>query len=596
MKKLLIIVALFSTPLFVFASTIERVSISDAGVEGNGASTPNSMSSDGRYIAFQSDATNLVAGDTNAKTDAFVYDRDTNTTERVSVSDGGVEGNDRSYSVQISSDGRYVAFYSAATNLVVGDTNAVSDVFVYDRDTNTIERVSVDDAGVQGNGGSDYTAISSDGRYVAFYSVATNLVVGDTNGQGDTFVYDRDTNTIERVSVTDGGVEGNGLSLPYAISSDGRYVAFYSTATNLVVGDTNGVSDVFVYDRDTNTIERVSVDDAGVQGNGGIGVPKISSDGRYVAFYSAATNLVAGDTNGVYDSFVHDRDSNTTERISLASDGTQGNGHSFSSAVSSDGRYVAFQSDATNLVVGDINAKTDVFVYDRTLDTVQRVSVTDAGVEGNNNSGANAISSDGRYVAFGSTATNLVAGDTNVVYDVFIIDRGPTITVTVTVINDDDGFLVAEDFTLLLDGDSITNDVTATTTAGTYTVSLADDEGYATTFGGDCASDGSLTMEFGIAYTCVLTVDDPEPEEESPPPSSHNRSQSSADTPSPFTTLTNTPTIPVSPENLTPEEKAELIQEITLKLEELKKQLISLLTQKLEELREELAKLLVAEE
>ncbi|MDY6789864.1 MAG: calcium-binding protein [Thermodesulfobacteriota bacterium] len=403
--------------------TIERVSVDNSGVQGDGSSSFPSISSDGRYVAFESDATNLVTGDTNNCFDMFVYDRDTDTIERVSVDNSGVQGNTDSYRPSISPDGRYVAFQSWATNLVTGDTNGTGDVFVYDRDTDTIERVSVDNSGVQGDGYSYHPSISSDGRYVAFASDATNLVTGDTNNSSDMFVYDRDTDTIERVSVDNSGGQGDGFSYGPSISSDGRYVAFHSIATNLVNGDTNSSDDVFVYDRDTDTIERVSVDNSGMQGNSASYESSISSDGRYVAFTSRSTNLVAGDTNASDDAFVYDRGTDTIERVSVDNSGGQGDGFSYESSISPDGHYVAFHSDATNLVTGDTNGTGDVFVYDRGTDTIERVSVDKSSAQGNGDSEKSSISSDGRYVAFESTASNLVTGDTNGTDDVFVYDR-----------------------------------------------------------------------------------------------------------------------------------------------------------------------------
>ncbi|MBW1642621.1 MAG: PD40 domain-containing protein [Deltaproteobacteria bacterium] len=407
-------------PIESEARNIERVSLNNSGGEGDNGSNYPSISSNGRYVAFDSYATNLVAGDTNARGDVFVYDRDTDTIERVSVDSSGVQGNDGSYNPSISSDGRYVAFVSSATNLVTGDTNTDSDVFVYDRDTDTIERVSVDNSGVQGDDYSQDPRISSDGRYVAFESSATNLVAGDTNTVSDVFVYDRDTDTIERVSVDNSSVQGNGYSYRPSISSDGRYVAFYSYATNLVTGDTNARSDVFIYDRDTDTIERVSVDNSGVQGNNNSYNSSISSDGRYVAFHSEAANLVTGDTNADRDVFVYDRDTDTIERVSVDNSGVQGDDDSEYPSISSDGRYVAFTSSATNLVSGDTNTVSDVFVYDRNTDTIERVSVDNSGVQGDDVSEYPSISPDGRYVAFESDAANLVTGDTNARDDVFV--------------------------------------------------------------------------------------------------------------------------------------------------------------------------------
>src|SRR5438093_412858 len=298
------------------------------------------------------------------------------TTERVSVaSDGTTEGNDASLGSALSADGRFVAFDSAATDLVAGDTNGVSDVFVHDRQTGTTERVSITSDGTQGNGKSGLLsfafppALSADGRFVAFVSFATNLVAGDTNGATDVFVHDRQTGTTERVSVASDGTQGNAASAGAALSADGRFVAFHSTATNLVAGDTNGKTDVFVHDRQTGITERVSVASDGTQGNNASSYPALSADGRFVAFDSDATDLVAGDTNGTNDVFVHDGQTGTTERVSVASDGTQGNGPSSGAALSADGGLVAFHGTATNLVAGDTNGTYDVFVHDRPVST-----------------------------------------------------------------------------------------------------------------------------------------------------------------------------------------------------------------------------------
>ena len=462
--------------------TTERVSISTLGVEADGGSGVPGISSDGRYVNFQSDATSLVPGDTNGQTDVFVYDRNLNTIERVSISSLGEEGTGgySSYSM-MSSDGRYVTFESTTSDLVPGDTNGNADIFVYDRNLDTLERVSLTDEGVEGNINSNVAAISPDGNYVSFFSQATNfdedyivtvadvfiynrtadtiehvlayrdrveandvsvypsvsslglyvafaspatnLVPDDSNLTYDIFVQNTTTGAIERVSVSSLGAEADGSSYYPAISSDGRYVAFYSSATNLVAGDANGTDDIFVYDRTLDTIERVSVSSLGVEGEYGSALPSISSDGRYVAFYSEASSLVPEDTGPTADIFVYDRTLDTIERVSVSSLGVEANDYSQSPTISADGRYIAFESGATNLVDGDTNARSDIFVYDRTLDTIERVSVSTLGVEGNGNSSTASISANGRYVVFESIATNLVDSDTNVKRDIFIHDR-----------------------------------------------------------------------------------------------------------------------------------------------------------------------------
>lgn len=329
-------------------------------------------------------------------------------TTRVSVASDRTQASSQSQDPSISADGRYVFFSSSANNLVSGDTNVRPDVFVYDRQTGQTTRVSVASNGAQGNEGSISPSISADGRYVAFTSYASNLVNGDTNGYPDVFVYDWQTGQTTRVSVSSNGTQGNWTSNDPSISSDGRYVIFGSVARNLVSGDTNNYWDVFVYDRQTGQTTRVSVSSNGIQGNGdSYSISSISTDGRIVAFTSSASNLVSNDTNSRQDVFVHDRQTGQTTRISVAPDGTQGNSTSGAPSISSDGRYVAFQSQANNLVTGDTNLSTDTFVYDRQTGQMTRVSVTSSGLERFGHSGSPFISTDGRYVTFNSFA-NLV--------------------------------------------------------------------------------------------------------------------------------------------------------------------------------------------
>ncbi len=404
-------------------NTIHRVSLTNTGGPSDGESLSPRMSVDGRYVTFYT-LGQLVNADTNAAYDVYVYDRQTCTLEALSVNlTGGLSGGQ---SPSISADGRYVAFHSNATDLVSGDTNGGLDVFVFDRLTDTLTRVSVATGGTQATGGgSSSPAISADGRYVTFYSFATDLVANDTNGQADIFVHDRTGNTTTRVSVATGGGQSIGSSTYPAISADGRYVAFFSDAVNLVSGDTNGQFDVFVHDRDTTTTTRVSVATGGTQATGGTSAdPALSADGRYVVFESAATNLVGNDTNMAYDVFVHDRQTAITTRVSVASDGTQADTGAWNSAISGDGRYVAFYAESANLVSGDTNSQPDIFVHDRNTAITTRVSVGVGGIQASGGgSNAPAISADGGYVAFDSEATNLVNGDTNGLRDIFVTPR-----------------------------------------------------------------------------------------------------------------------------------------------------------------------------
>jgi Tol biopolymer transport system component len=372
-----------------------------------------------------------MPGDSNYLTaDVFVHDRLTGQTTWVSKQSGGGHGGSDSIQPNISANGRFVAFTSSG-NLTPPDWNAASDVFVHDRQTSQTTRVSVDSGGVQGNGYSSSPAISSDGRFVAFGSRASNLVPGDTNACGDVFVHDRQTGQTTRVSVDSGGIQGNqDLYGSTSISTDGRFVAFGSHASNLVPGDTNGAADVFVHDRQTSQTTRVSVDSGGFQGIWDSSNPSISSDGRLVAFESYAFNLVPGDTNGWSDIFVHDCQTGQTTRVSVDSGGVQGDRFSWTPSISSDGRFVAFISAAGNLVPGD-SSSYDIFVHDRHTGQTTLVSVDSGGIHGNASSGSlyngdrPGISSEGRFIAFWSEASNLVPHDTNGCFDIFVHDRKP---------------------------------------------------------------------------------------------------------------------------------------------------------------------------
>src|SRR5437773_163044 len=208
---------------------------------------------------------------------------------RVSADSAGTQGNDSSFSPSLSADGRSVTFASVASNLVPGDTNGVRDIFVRDLKTGQAVRGSVDSAGTQGNDSSFSPSLSADGQLVAFASVASNLVPGDTNGVRDTFVHDLTTRQTVRVSADSAGTQGNGSSFSPSLSADGQLVAFASDATNLVPGDTNGVKDIFVRDLMTGQTERMSVDSGGIEGNGDSFIPSLAASSRLAAFDALAT-------------------------------------------------------------------------------------------------------------------------------------------------------------------------------------------------------------------------------------------------------------------------------------------------------------------
>ena len=418
------VVALGGVAPAAVAQSTERVSLDSAGAQGDVSSFSPSISDDGRYVAFRSAATNLVAGDTNGVDDVFVRDRDSGVTVRVSVASDGTQADGQSDDAAISADGRHVVFVSRATNLVASDTNGARDAFVHDLDTGITERVSVSNTGAQSNADSFIPSISADGRYVAFDSNATNLVASDTNSSEDVFLRDRVGDTTVRVSVGGAGVEGDLGGDKPSISADGRVVSFNSSSTNLVAGDTNSTGDVFVRDLNSATTTLVSVDSAGNQGDRFSEFNEISADGRRIAFTSFATNLVAGDTNNTSDAFLHDLDDATTVRASVSSAGIGAAEQVTSVSISADGRHVGFSTSSPNLVAGDTNANTDAFVRDFDSATTERVSVDSAGNEGNGFGARPSLSADGRYVAFDAGSSNLVANDTNAVVDVFVRDVG----------------------------------------------------------------------------------------------------------------------------------------------------------------------------
>ncbi len=346
------------------------------------------------------------------------------TTTLASVNPDGNSGDNASFSPSISANGRFVVFSSLADNLVIADTNATSDVFLFDRNTNQVTRVSVDSAGHQANGTSGFSAppsASRDARVTAFATQATNL---DNTPLGGVFVRDRLLHSTARVSVSSAGLAsvGNWPSL----SANARFVAFDSYASDLVEEDTNRTSDVFVHDRQTGATVCITRAPDGQPGNGPSFSPSTSATGRFVAFGSNATNLVPADTNGVTDGFVHDLHSGLTTRITVDSLGNQANAASSPTVIDATGRLLAFESLASTLVPGDTNQICDIFVHDTHTAETRRVSVDSDGnqaIVGSSTEYAGSsnpsLSASGRFVAFHSWAPNLVADDTNTCYELF---------------------------------------------------------------------------------------------------------------------------------------------------------------------------------
>lgn len=391
----------------------DRVSVDSKGRQATGSSYAPAISADGRFVAFDSEATALVPNDDNASTDVFVRDRSTGHTSLVSVSGTGAQGDKGSFTPAISGNGRWIAFVSEATNLVKGDTNGDPDVFLHDRRTGRTVRLSLATDGRETTGGSGVT-ISRNGRFVV-YSVGTPLrSVGDDSDLAGMFIYDTRTQKRKRLPRVEG--------IDPTMSADGRYVAFSSQVRDLVPGDTNRVFDCFVLDRRTKKITRVSLGRDGKQANGETLGAVISADGRHVAFASSATNLVRGDTNKVDDIFVRDLRAETTRRISVTADGKQSNGVSGGPVLSADGRRVLFLSSATNLVPGGLGkAQFHIYLADSSAGTLRRVTASADGRPANGESTSfPALTADGRTVAFGSRASNLVPRDTNGRDDIFV--------------------------------------------------------------------------------------------------------------------------------------------------------------------------------
>lgn len=336
-------------------------SVTDTGSRGP------AVSADGRYVAYVSPASNLVRGDTNKRYDVFVRDRKAQTTTRVSVASDGTQANGSSLLSAMSADGRYIAYDSDASNLVPGDTNKSRDVFLWDRETGTTTRISVASDGTQANGHSGSPSISADGRYVTYGSYAWNLVPDDIDRveSRDVFVWDRETQTTTRISVAPDGTTADNNSWRSSISSDGRYVVYESHASNLVPGETRYHLNVYVWDRETGATTRVSVTPDGGPTNGDAWSPSVSSDGRYIAYESSASNLVPDDTGKRSDVVVWDRRTGVTTLISATPDGTPANGASVLPVISPDGRHIAYESYASNLVPDDTDKRDDVFVWDR---------------------------------------------------------------------------------------------------------------------------------------------------------------------------------------------------------------------------------------
>ncbi len=422
------------------AGSLERVSTGSTVIDADGASRGSVMSADGRYVVFHSEATTLDARDPDVTADVYVRDRLTGTTILLSINNDGDKGNFDSFWPAISGNGRFVVFSSFASNLVPGDTNNTSDVFLVDRDADSngvfdeaggvlLQRVSRAGDGSQANAFSAEATISADGRYVAFASDADNLAPDDTNLVSDIFLYEVATGAVERASVGGNGAQANDMSYEPFLSSDGRYATFLSSADNIASGDNNGVywrgADIFVRDRIARSTVLISISTSGAGGNGRSEQAAMSSDGRYVVFVSGSDNLVPNDINGAADIFLHDRDidgngvfdeagRSSTERISIGLDDSEW------PSISDDGRYVAFQSRAT--ASRDSSPVWNVFVRDRSARLTTPVRVVGDASTDMEDSIWPSINGNGRYVAFSADTAKSSGGEADDMIGIFIYD------------------------------------------------------------------------------------------------------------------------------------------------------------------------------
>lgn len=406
-----------------FGSSTSRLSMGLQRVEANGASCAPRLSANGRFVVFESKATNLVPHDGNERTDIFVFDLESRSTRRVSVAFDGSGANGDCFQPTISADGRRVAFLSTATNLVHDDTNGCADVFVRDLTTQETFRASITHDGKQSNAPSGAPFLTPDGRTVVFQSAASNLVPGDTNGKSDIFVHNLAAAQTLRITMGFDGSEANGDSICPSASDHASVIVFSSNASNLVPQDGNGTMDVFAFERRTGKVSRISASSAG-EGNGlsktsGPGSRCISNDGRLIVFESGASNLLHGDSNGKIDVFVFDRQQGVLSRASVSTSGAQSDEDCSGAEISANGRSVVFQSASKMLAEGKSTSSADVFLRDLPTAQTARVSMGQEGGEPDFHCVRPTVGFNGSVVMFESQATNLVDNDNNAVSDIF---------------------------------------------------------------------------------------------------------------------------------------------------------------------------------
>src|SRR4029453_292157 len=422
-KTALIAIAFILSSTAALAASTTLISKKSQKTQSNGASSEPATSDTGQFLAFRSPGTNLDSERcSNGVNHIFVSDRNTGTIRCVSLNSNGREGDQDSLAPSISADGQFIAFTSPATNLAGNKCdNGFNQIYVRDRTTGTTRCVSVNSNGHEGNQHSHASSISADGTLIAFDSAATNLAGNKCdNGFNHIFVHDLTAGTTTCVSVRTNGDEGNGDSFDPSISADGRVVVFQSTASNLAAPCSNGNSHVYMHNLVTGETSCISVNNDGTQSNGNSALARVSGDGRFVFFQSDPTNFTARCSNGFNHVFVRDTVEERTTCASIDNRGNQGNNDSVQPSLSSDARFVAFSSAASNLAGNRcVTGNVQVFVRDRAEEKTTCASVGPKNVEGNNESINPSISANGALVTFESDSTNLVPKDTNGLRDVF---------------------------------------------------------------------------------------------------------------------------------------------------------------------------------
>ena len=495
----ILLVAAFAVPADADSAALHTTRVSAAPGMGVDGGTDPHVTDDGGFIVFVSSSSILVEGDNNGADDVFAYATATGNVTRVSLASDGSEADGDSGDPAISADGGTIVFVSSATNLDAAAVGVAGDLYMRETATGVTTRITGgwDDSAL--NGWVGEPQISADGSTIVYASLASNIVPDDTNGTADVFEYDVDTGVTIKVSRSAIGANANGPSSHPAVSADGSLIVYESTATDIVADDTNTASDVFAYDTITGTTDRASLTESGGQADAASDHPGLAPDGSTVVFESQATNLTEIATQAGYDIYVRDLATGAVALVSVATDGTPGDGPSRNPRISADGLTVVYESEASNLVAGDTNSTADVFAHETSSGATTRVSVADDGTETDAASRYPAVASDGTRVVYESDATSLATNDDNAHTDVFltqIVNRPPVVADASLTVPED--ARIGDAIGLVPAADPDNDDLTYTVTDGDEAVFAVDNHGNVTT---------KQLLDFETRNTYGLTVD-----------------------------------------------------------------------------------------